>query len=172
MKRSLLIMRHGKSAWNTDAPSDFERPLAKRGQKAVKRIGQWLLQQKLIPDHIISSPANRAQQTAIGLCQTIKIAESTISWESRVYGAEMETLLDVLAVCPPEKQRVMLIGHNPDLEMLVRYLAGETFETSHNDNPMPTAALASLDMPDNWEVLDAGAGQLISIIRPRELKDI
>ncbi len=172
MKRNLLIMRHGKSDWNTGNRSDFERPLAKRGQKAVKRVGKWLIQQELTPDHIISSPANRAQQTAIGICQAIKLAESTINWEPKVYGAEMEILLDVLAICPAEKQRVMLIGHNPGLEMLVRYLAGETFETSYDNNPMPTAALASLDMPDDWESLDAGAGQLISIIRPREITDI
>jgi phosphohistidine phosphatase len=172
MKRSLLIMRHGKSDWDTDNKSDFERPLAKRGQKAVKRIGQWLIQQKLTPDHIISSPANRAQQTAIGICRKLKLAESSITWESRIYGADMETLLDVLAACPAEKQRVMLIGHNPGLEMLLRYLAGETFETSHENNPMPTAALAFLDMPDNWEGLDAGAGQLTFIIRPRELTDV
>ncbi len=172
MKRSLLIMRHGKSDWNTGSRSDFERPLAKRGQKAVKRMGQWLIQQELTPDHIISSPANRAQQTATGICQALKLAESTINWEPGIYGAELEALLDVLGACPPEKQRVILIGHNPGLEMLVRYLAGETFETSHDNNPMPTAALASLDMPDNWEDLDAGAGQLIFIIRPRELTDI
>lgn len=172
MKRRLLIMRHGKSDWDTGCHSDFERPLAKRGQKAVKRMGQWLIQQELAPDHIISSPANRAQQTAIRICQAIKVAESTINWEPRVYGAEMETLLDVLTACPQEKQRIILIGHNPGLEMLVRYLAGETFETSHDNNPMPTAALAALDMPDNWGSLDAGAGQLISIIRPRDLTDI
>ena len=172
MKRSLLIMRHGKSDWDTGSRSDFERPLAKRGQKAVKRIGKWLMQQELIPDHIISSPANRAQQTAVGICQAIKVAESTINWEPRVYGAEMETLLDVLTGCSPEKQKVILIGHNPGLEMLVRYLAGETFETSHENNPMPTAALAFLDMPDNWEGLNAGAGQLTFIIRPRELTDV
>ncbi len=172
MKRSLLIMRHGKSDWNTDSQSDFERPLAKRGQKAVKRIGKWLIQQELTPDYIISSPANRAQQTAIGICRKLKLAESSIIWEPRIYGADMQTLLDVLVACPPEKQKVMLIGHNPGLEMLFRYLAGETFETSQDQNPMPTAALASLDMPDNWESLDTGAGKLISIIYPRELEDI
>ena len=172
MKRSLLIMRHGKSDWDTGSQSDFERPLAKRGQKAVKRIGQWLIQQKLAPDHVISSPANRAQQTAIGICRKLKLDESSIAWEPRIYGADMETLLYVLGACPAEKQRVMLIGHNPGLEMLLRYLAGETFETSQDHNPMPTAALATLDMPDNWEGLDAGAGKLLSIIYPRELADI
>jgi phosphohistidine phosphatase len=172
MKRSLLIMRHGKSDWNTGSQSDFERPLAKRGLKAVKCIGKWLIQQKFTPDHIISSPANRAQQTAIGICRKLKLDESSITWEPRIYAADMQTLIDVLAACPSEKQKVMLIGHNPGLEMLVCYLAGETFETSQGHNPMPTAALASLDMPDNWEDLGAGAGKLISIIYPRELADI
>ncbi len=30
MPRQLLILRHAKSAWDTDAPTDFERPLAKK----------------------------------------------------------------------------------------------------------------------------------------------
>ena len=162
-------MRHGKSDWNTGASSDFERPLAKRGKKATKLIGKWLKQNKLIPDYIVSSPAYRAQQTAIGICKAIKNVEATISWEPRIYGAETEIFLDVLADCPQDKKRVMLIGHNPGLEMLVYYLAGETFESPHDDNPMPTAALAVFDMPDKWEILDAGAGQLITIIHPRKL---
>ena len=37
-----MLLRHAKSAWDTDAPTDFDRPLAKRGRKAAKRMAQWV----------------------------------------------------------------------------------------------------------------------------------
>ena len=67
MPRELLILRHAKSAWDTNAPSDFERPLAKRGRRAAPRVGRWLEEQGLIPDHVVSSPAERAKQTVIAV---------------------------------------------------------------------------------------------------------
>ena len=40
MSRHLLILRHAKSDWDTDAATDFERPLAKRGERDAPRIGR------------------------------------------------------------------------------------------------------------------------------------
>ena len=73
MSRELLVLRHAKSAWDTNAPSDFERPLAKRGRRAAPRVGRWLEEQGLIPDHVVSSPAERAKQTVIAVCQALGI---------------------------------------------------------------------------------------------------
>jgi phosphohistidine phosphatase SixA len=86
MSRELLILRHAKSAWNTDAASDFERPLAKRGKKAAPRVGRFLLQQGLVPDFVVSSPAMRARQTVIAVCGQMDINPDQISWDDRIYG--------------------------------------------------------------------------------------
>ncbi|HNA40311.1 MAG TPA: histidine phosphatase family protein, partial [Chitinophagales bacterium] len=61
--KSLSIIRHAKSDWSTGV-DDIARPLNERGKNAVVLIGNYLQQQKIKPDLIISSPAKRAQDTA------------------------------------------------------------------------------------------------------------
>ena len=55
----LLLLRHGKSDWSAGT-DDLHRPLKNRGKRGAQRIGTWMWQQDLVPDHIISSPATRA----------------------------------------------------------------------------------------------------------------
>ena len=55
--RRLLIMRHAKSDWGTPGEPDFDRPLAKRGQRDAPRMGEWLRAQGLVPDLVLASPA-------------------------------------------------------------------------------------------------------------------
>ncbi len=57
MSRHLLLLRHAKSAWNTGAAKDFDRPLANRGERDAPTMGKWLKKQGLVPDTVISSPA-------------------------------------------------------------------------------------------------------------------
>lgn len=63
MPRELLLLRHGKSDWDTDT-DDFNRPLKDRGKRGAQRVGVWLLRQGLLPDLVIASPAERALVTA------------------------------------------------------------------------------------------------------------
>ena len=39
---TLVLLRHAKSSWDTPSLADFDRPLAKRGQKAAPRMGAEL----------------------------------------------------------------------------------------------------------------------------------
>jgi phosphohistidine phosphatase len=55
------------------------------------------------------------------------------------------------------------------LEELVRHLAGEDLEIPDDGKLMPTAAVARLEMPEDWSRLAPGCAQLISITRPRGL---
>ncbi|MDH3639935.1 MAG: histidine phosphatase family protein [Gammaproteobacteria bacterium] len=169
MSRELLIVRHAKSAWDTDAPTDFERPLAKRGKLDAPRIGGWLVEQGLIPEQVVSSPAKRAKQTANRLCRELGIKRTRVTWDPRIYGGGTHTLLAVLADCDKTAQRVMLVGHNPGLEDLVSHLAGGYLAVPEDGKILPTAAVAHFDMPNDWCQLEAGAGHLRSITRPRSL---
>lgn len=169
MSRELLILRHAKSDWSTAASSDFERPLATRGRKAVKRMGRWLREQQLLPDHVVSSPAKRAEQTTLRACKFAEIPETLVTWNPQIYEADVPDLLQVLAQCPPDSQRVMIVGHNPGFEDLVDYLAGGRVEVPPNGKLMPTAALARLEMPDQWDNLERGCARSVSITRVRDL---
>jgi phosphohistidine phosphatase len=61
--------------------------------------------------------------------------------------------------------RVMIVGHNPGQESLIRELTGR-------DERFPTAALARIDLPiETWKELALSIrGELVCLWRPRELE--
>ena len=63
-------------------------------------------------------------------------------------------------------ERVMVVGHNPDVEDLVLALTGE-------DETMPTAALARVEIGiERWSELTLqSTGRLVDLWRPKELPD-
>jgi phosphohistidine phosphatase len=171
MIRELLVLRHAKSAWDTDAPTDFDRPLAKRGRKDAPRVGRFLLERGLRPDYVVSSPAERARQTVIAVCEPLGIDRSEINWDERIYHASSGTLIDVLNDCPDEARRVLIAGHNPGLETLVRSLCDHDVPTPHDYKLMPTAAVAHLETRTDWSQLEVGTARLLSLTRARSLRD-
>ncbi|MHC4939310.1 MAG: SixA phosphatase family protein [Planctomycetota bacterium] len=163
MSRELLVLRHAKSAWDTDAPSDFDRPLAKRGRKAAPRMGRWIRDRGLQPDLVVASTALRVRQTVHRLLPELE-AEPECFWADGIYCASLGALMSVLAACPDRPPRVLLVGHNPGLEMLVEHLTGAA-------EPFPTAALAQISMPDDWSDLKARCASLVQLVRPRDLDE-
>jgi phosphohistidine phosphatase len=169
MSRELLVFRHGKSDWDSEEGGDFGRPLSGRGHKAVKRMAGWLGDQDLLPDHILSSTALRAEQTTLGLCEHAGIPTSTITWTETIYEAGVSTLLTVLSEAGSEWGRLMIVGHNPGFESLVAYLTGQYVDGPLTSPGFPTAAIAHLAMPDDWNRLESGCASLMTFVRPRDL---
>ena len=161
--KTLLIFRHAKSSWDDPNLPDQERPLSPRGRKDAPRVGKLLHKQELLPDLVLCSSALRTRQTA-----ELALKEAGYTREVRVvdelYAAAPEAILEALATLPDAVQRVMVIGHNPGLEELLFYLTGER-------QPLPTAALAQIDLPiQSWsEMRAAPKGVLVGIWRPKEL---
>ena len=171
MNRELLILRHAKSDWPPDMVNDIDRPLSKRGRRISKRLGKWLRSQALLPDQILCSTAQRTRETALRVCRFAELPESLISWEPRVYEARLETLLDIVGNSPGGINRLLLIGHNPGVEYLVRYLADDSLEVWDTPNLMPAGAVAHMRMPIDWRNLTPACAAVASIGRPRELFD-
>jgi phosphohistidine phosphatase len=168
LPRELLILRHGKSDWSIPC-SDLNRPLNKRGKRAVQKMGAWLQHQNLIPDWILSSPAERALVTTEKLCTVMGLDTQIIHIEKKLYESHLEQLKKILRDCPDAAGRVLLVGHNPGLEYLLEYLAGQDIEIPDDGKLLPTATLARLFMPDKWESLPFGCAKTQSIIRPSTL---
>lgn len=168
--RTLMLLRHGKSDWHAGGTDDFSRPLAKRGTKASRKIGSWLLDNDLLPDYIISSPATRAHETADIVCRVTGIPACSASSDERLYLADVSSLLEVIHQCPPAAGRLMIVGHNPGLEELLEYLCADPPPDPDDGKLLPTAALALLQFNGAWNELDAGAARLQILTRPRELE--
>ena len=169
-RRELLVLRHGKSDWDAGASDDFTRPLAKRGRKASRRTGRWLAGMALVPDVILSSPAERARSTTELICECAGFDAASVTWEQGLYdAASASDLLLLLAAAPPDAPRVMLVGHNPVLEELVRLLADESIREHEARKLLPTAALARLSLPADWSLLEQGCARVLAIVRPKQL---
>jgi phosphohistidine phosphatase len=165
MKRELLLLRHGKSDWDSGT-EDFHRPLKKRGRLAAQCIGLWLQEQRLVPDLILTSPATRAFATAKKVCKQLAIEAQQIQQNGRIYAASCEQLTAVLHETPPTVQRLLLVGHNPGLEELLNYLADKPLPPHSDGKLLPTAALARLCFAGDWAGLDAQCATVLSLVRP------
>jgi len=170
MTRELLILRHAKSAWDTRAATDFDRPLSNRGTKAAPRVGRFLLREGLVPDYVVSSPAERAKQTVIAVCEELSFDPHEIVWDRRIYGAWTSALIQVLRESPPQAKRVLIAGHNPGLESLVEELSEQGTAIPVDGKLMPTGAVAHLEIFSEWSELGSACAKLQSITRSRSLE--
>src|SRR5512136_1585754 len=139
----LLLLRHAKSSWKKPDLPDHERPLNKRGKKEAPKVGKYLKANNLIPDLILSSTARRAHDTAQAVAEESGF-DKPIELCEDLYMSEPACYLDLLQRLPDSVNRVLVVGHNPDLDTLLTLL---TDVTQH----MSTAALAQIDLPiSSW----------------------
>jgi phosphohistidine phosphatase len=159
--KTLFILRHAKSSWSEPDLADFDRPLNDRGKAAAPFMGELVRKKGLAPDVIFSSPAVRAKKTAKLFKEGGKF-DADIIFDDRIYEASPGTLLYVAAEASDEHMSVMLVGHNPGMEGVVRVLTGHA-------ESMPTAAVAVIDLEiEAWSDIASGIGKLRAIFRPRD----
>jgi phosphohistidine phosphatase len=161
--KTLMLMRHAKSSWKDSSMKDILRPLNKRGHKIVPRMGERLKEAQICPQLILSSPAERARQTAQGVAKKIDYSQD-IQYYDSFYMGEPEDYIKKLVKVPDTVERVLVIGHNPGLEGLMQIL-------SRKVEALPTAAIAFISLPiEHWKDLDSHIeGALNEIWRPKNL---
>jgi phosphohistidine phosphatase len=163
MNRYLILLRHAE-AERDDGGGDINRPLTLRGAGSVALLGENLRSRGERVQKIYSSTALRAVQTARDLCPHLGYDSREIILEKDLYLASSEGLLDFLAACPDTCERVLLVGHNPGLQNLLRYLA--TAESLPVDSSMTTAAMAKLEIQEDWALLRPACAKLLYLIKP------
>jgi phosphohistidine phosphatase len=163
--RTLLILRHAKSSWAQAGQDDWQRPLNDRGLRDAPAVGEWLREQSLVPDLIITSDAVRARTTA----QAVAAAsgyKGELVVEPSLYLATPDDAIAVLSGVADDARSVMIVGHNPGLEDLVAQLTDE-------HHGMPTAAIVHLTVPiARWSELDGTtAASILDTWQPRDRSD-
>jgi phosphohistidine phosphatase len=160
--KTLLLLRHAKSSWKQPELHDHDRPLNKRGKKEAPKVGAYLKEKDLIPDMILSSTARRARDTAQAVLEESGFA-GEIDLYQDLYLSDTSCYLDILRSLPDSPNRVLVVGHNPDLEELLTLLT----DVSHH---LVTAGLAQIDLPiSSWnELNEATDGRLQFVWSPRE----
>lgn len=128
--KTLLLLRHAKSDWSHEGQRDHDRPLNARGKRDAPRIGQLLQAERLVPDLILSSTAKRARKTAQKVVAGGELA-APIEETDALYLAPPETYVQVLQQQNDAVDCILVVGHNPGIEVLSHLLTGhsEAFST-------------------------------------------
>lgn len=171
--KTILLLRHAKSAWSDSALSDHDRPLNRRGERAAKAIGDHLAQHGPRPDRVLCSTAVRTRQTMASVIKRLGTgAPPPIALEDGLYLASEGSLLARLQELDDDVRSVLLIGHNDGIWRLAETLAGRgaPARLAALQEKYPTGTLATLQVPDGpWRDLAAGSGELVAFVRPRDL---
>lgn len=164
--RRLFLLRHAKSSWKDPRQADHDRPLAGRGRRAAKALARHLREERIEPELVLCSTARRARETLERIESALGVAD--VRCEPALYGASAGALLERLHDVPDHVGSVMLIGHNPGLQELALELAHTGPELPELAAKFPTAALATLELPD-WRTIRPGTADLVGLVRPRDL---
>lgn len=174
--RRLILMRHAKSDWSQPGRQDKDRCLNTRGRMAAPRMGRWLKSQDFQIDSIRSSSSERTRETWALMAEALLGDEpesSLIRFYDDLYLATASKIWDHVRDHFNHAQSpstLMLLAHNPGMELLVRALANQ-------DSEFPTAAVAIFENDDAKPVMDLvnaienGEWKLIKLKFPRELVD-
>ncbi len=167
----LTLLRHAKSGWNDPVERDFDRPLNRRGRKAAQTIGREMRAQALSFDKILASPAVRVVETLAeideGYGKPIKA-----EFDERLYLAPLSALLEAIRETDDEAERLLIVGHNPGLELLALHLSRSDGAGRRDQVEIkyPTATLAEISLPvESWSEVTEGVGTIGRFIRPRDL---
>ena len=148
MTHTLVLIRHGKSDWSGDQ-ADIDRPLAGRGRRQAPEAGHWLAA-TIALDLAVVSPAARSVATWDLLAAQQLGEPPEVRYDERVYAASGSQLLAIVRELPEAAAIAALVGHNPGLEDLLSELTGER-------PPMPTSAIAVVDLEGPWAEVRTGA---------------
>ncbi|AWB96471.1 histidine phosphatase [Agromyces badenianii] len=133
--KTLVLMRHAKSSWDTPGLLDHDRPLNERGRREAPRMGRRLGERGIRPDVIVTSTAERARSTAAFVAAALGTEERRVIADERLYSASVDTLLRVVRSLDDRLACAMFVGHNPEMTDLAARLFREA-------EAMPTAAVA------------------------------
>lgn len=147
--KKLVIIRHAKSSWDDPFLSDHSRPLAERGIKDAPKMAKRLKKEKIYPDAIISSDAERAKATAIITAENLDFSLKKIDFIKNLYHGSVSQILSEIKKTDDEVKTLFLIGHNPGLNDTIWKLGGEI------DN-LPTAGQFGFKFDvKSWEEINA-----------------
>ena len=143
--KTLLLIRHAKSSWEQPGLSDFDRPLNERGKKDAPVMAKRVKEKGIELDHLVSSPAKRARQTAKHFTEEFGFKKEDIKLVEELYGATQAEFLKAVKEIENKFKTVALFSHNPGITDFASSL------TNVRVDNMPTGAVFALQIEtDSW----------------------
>lgn len=154
--KTVILVRHAKAEGKDIGIPDFERSITKKGVADCRDMASRLKQLGRAADLFLSSPANRAIETAHAFADVLEYPVQKVMVKDVMYDGPAEPFLDIVRNLNDTYQSVMMFGHNPDFTEFARMLsAGFT-----DDLPKTAVFAVEFDI-ERWHQLSAGAGTVV-----------
>jgi phosphohistidine phosphatase len=154
MAQQLWLLRHGEAEPH-DARPDDERRLTDRGREQARAAGTALADLKINVQLAFTSPKVRARDTALIAGEAIGVEPIEHALLAGDFG--VDDALELIGAAGRD-QRVLVVGHEPDFSQVVHDLTGARVD-------LKKGGIAGVR-------LDGTRGELIVLLRPRELDRI
>jgi len=169
---TLSLLRHAKSSWKNPTLPDRERPLASRGVADAPVMGRAMAERGIDPELILCSSARRTVDTLALVLPELKV-EPKVVYEDSLYHPSPAEMLEMLRAIQPGANRVMIVGHNPEIQAFALDLIGSGPKHMRDQltEKFPTAGLAVINFTAGlWSSIDVNSGSLNLFLTPKELK--
>jgi phosphohistidine phosphatase len=143
--KTLYITRHAKASWDFPDLPDAKRPITEKGIVNTKLVIAELIKHKVTVDHIISSHAKRALQTAQLFAKGINFPVEKIEVSKFIYQVDIDIIFNIIFGVKDTVDSLMIVGHNPTFTQFANLFLKEQIEI------LPTSGVISLSFEtDNW----------------------
>lgn len=172
--RYLFLLRHAKAVPYGKGDGDFERQLSERGLADAAKMAVLFQEQGFAPARTLCSPALRTRQTFKALADVT--AGLKVSYPKDLYLIDQDALLLKLRKLTADPASVLVVGHNPGLEVLALMLAdpkagGDAEGLARMQAKFPTGTLAVLRLStSSWKELAPGTCRLEAFVRPKDIE--
>jgi phosphohistidine phosphatase len=161
------LLRHAKADRNGPG-ADIDRPLSTRGRAACAATAAYMRTNDLAPDLVLCSPAARTRETLRCILDETGWTPA-VEYPAMFYPGAAERVLDQIGMADDAVARLLVVGHNPGIQLLVLALAkpGTGDAARRMADKYPTAGLAVLDFdgPD-WTAVAPRRGRLRAFVTP------
>lgn len=166
MEKSLWVLRHATAEYGSYSLPDFDRSLTPQGEQEAKRVGAHLASQGVLIDAVIASPARRTTQTTEALLDALALDATLVTWDKNIYEASVQTLCNIVVSISENVDNVLLVGHNPGLEILIGEAVGQIAGQSVFLRP---ASCVNVLFPSSWGDMMAGSGRISDVFHVADL---
>jgi phosphohistidine phosphatase len=157
MSIQLVIMRHAKA--EGPAATDHARRLTDRGRRDAVAAGRMLTRSGVSPELALVSTAARAQETWTGVMQGMQI-DLPPTLDRSLYTGSAEDVIELLTTIDASVVSVMVVGHNPAMEMVSHALddgSGPAGARTSRDKSYPTSAWSAFLGRESWDRVRGGS---------------
>lgn len=126
--KQIVLVRHATAV--KKAPTDFDRGLKKAGRKEARDMSKRLKDMEVKPSLMVSSPADRALETAKIFAKALGYATKKISKRDELYpDPSPKSFLSLIEGLDDKANSVVIFGHDPSLSGFARLLLPD-FDTA------------------------------------------